>query len=86
MLTAQGGACSLENSGSPEFTGRVVAALARDPKLMERTGKVLVPAALAEELGVADIGSRRPRPLRVLRPPETSLPAQREFLLTCSAC
>lgn len=48
--------------------------------------QVLVAAAVAAELGVADIDGRQPRPVRVLRPPKTSLPAQREFLLTCSAC
>jgi dehydrogenase/reductase SDR family member 1 len=53
----------LSNSESPEFIGRVVAALARDPRLMERTGSVLVAAAIAEELGVADIDGRQPRPL-----------------------
>jgi hypothetical protein len=41
--------------------------------------KVVVAAAVAAELGVTDIGGRRPRPLGVLRPPETSLPAQREL-------
>jgi dehydrogenase/reductase SDR family protein 1 len=53
----------LSNSESPEFIGRVVAALARDPRLMERTGSVLVAAAIAEELGVTDIDGRQPRPL-----------------------
>jgi NAD(P)-dependent dehydrogenase (short-subunit alcohol dehydrogenase family) len=53
----------LSNSESPEFIGRVVAALARDPRLMARTGSVLVAAAIAEELGVTDIDGRQPRPL-----------------------
>jgi len=65
MLAARGGAFSLENSESPQFTGRVVAALARDTKLLERTGKILVAAAVAAELGVTDIDGRRPRPLTV---------------------
>jgi hypothetical protein len=39
----------------------VAAALVRDPELMERTGKVLVAAALAEELGVADIDGSQPK-------------------------
>lgn len=63
MLAAQGGAFSLAKSESPEFTGRVVAALARDANTLERTGKVLVAAAVAAELGLTDIDSRQPRPL-----------------------
>jgi dehydrogenase/reductase SDR family member 1 len=65
LLAAQGGAFSLDNSETPEFTGRVVAALARDPRLMERTGQVLVAAAVAAELGVTDIDGRQPRPLTI---------------------
>jgi NAD(P)-dependent dehydrogenase (short-subunit alcohol dehydrogenase family) len=53
----------LSNSESPEFIGRVIGALARDPRLAERTGSVLVAAAVAEELAVTDIDGRRPRPL-----------------------
>jgi NAD(P)-dependent dehydrogenase (short-subunit alcohol dehydrogenase family) len=53
----------LSNSESPEFIGRVVAALAADPQVSSRTGKVLVAAAVAEEYGVTDIDGRRPRPL-----------------------
>jgi len=53
----------LSNSESPEFTGRVVAALAGDVKIMERTGKVLIGAAVAEEYAVTDIDGRKPRPL-----------------------
>jgi NAD(P)-dependent dehydrogenase (short-subunit alcohol dehydrogenase family) len=39
---------------SPEFTGRVIAALALDPELRERAGTVLRVRDLARELGVAD--------------------------------
>lgn len=53
----------LSNSESPEFTGRVVAALAGDPRIMERTGQVLIGAAVAEEYGISDIDGRKPRPL-----------------------
>jgi dehydrogenase/reductase SDR family member 1 len=55
----------LSNSESPEFIGRVVAALARDPRLHERTGTVLVAAAVALELGVSDVDGRRPAPLSI---------------------
>ena len=55
----------LSNSESPEFIGRVVAALAADPRLKERTGSVLVAAAVARELDVSDIDGRRPVPLSI---------------------
>jgi len=53
----------LSNSESPEFAGHVIAALARDPQLMERSGQALVSAALAMEYGVSDIDGRQPTPL-----------------------
>jgi NAD(P)-dependent dehydrogenase (short-subunit alcohol dehydrogenase family) len=53
----------LSNSESPEFIGRVVAALANDPGLRARSGSVLVAAAVAAELGVTDIDGRQPVPL-----------------------
>lgn len=63
LRAAEAGWLDLSNSESPEFIGRVVAALARDPKLMERTGRVVVAAALAAELGVSDVDGKRPKPL-----------------------
>ncbi len=45
---------------SAEFPGLVIDALARDPKLMERTGKVLIGAEVAVELGVKDIDGNQP--------------------------
>ena len=53
----------LSNSESPEFIGRVIAALAADPRLMERSGQALVAASLALEYGVKDIDGKQPRPL-----------------------
>lgn len=55
----------LSNSESPQFTGRVIAALANDPHLMSRTGKVWVGAALAREYGIQDIDGKQPRPISV---------------------
>lgn len=49
-----------ESAESPEFTGRVIDALARDPDLMSRTGQVWVGAELAAEYGVVDINGRAP--------------------------
>ncbi|SPF56916.1 hypothetical protein SBA4_970022 [Candidatus Sulfopaludibacter sp. SbA4] len=63
MAAAAGGWLDLSNSESPEFIGRVVAALANRPSIMESSGKVLVAAAVAEELGVRDIDGKQPRPL-----------------------
>ena len=53
----------LSNSESPQFIGRAVTALASDSRVMEKSGKVLVAAALAEEYGFDDIDGKRPRPL-----------------------
>jgi NAD(P)-dependent dehydrogenase (short-subunit alcohol dehydrogenase family) len=53
----------LSNSESPEFVGRAVAALARDPDVLRHTGKVLVAAAVASEYGFTDIDGATPRPL-----------------------
>ncbi|HEV8483546.1 MAG TPA: SDR family NAD(P)-dependent oxidoreductase, partial [Blastocatellia bacterium] len=53
----------LSNSESPQFIGRGVVALASDSNVMEKSGKVLVAAALAEEYGFDDIDGKRPRPL-----------------------
>lgn len=53
----------LSNSESPQFIGRAVAALAVDPKIMEKSGKVMVAASLAQEYGFTDIDGKSPRPL-----------------------
>jgi NAD(P)-dependent dehydrogenase (short-subunit alcohol dehydrogenase family) len=53
----------LSNSESPQFIGRAVAALACDPGIMQKSGKILVAAALAQEYGFTDIDGQQPRPL-----------------------
>jgi dehydrogenase/reductase SDR family protein 1 len=53
----------LSNSESPQFIGRAVAALASDPNIMQKSGQVLVAAALALEYGFTDIDGKQPRPL-----------------------
>jgi NAD(P)-dependent dehydrogenase (short-subunit alcohol dehydrogenase family) len=63
MRAAEAGWLDLSNSESPEFIGRVIAALARDPALPERTGTVVIAAAAAIELGVRDTDGRQPVPL-----------------------
>lgn len=59
------GVFDLSNSESPEFVGRAVAALAVDPLLMERSGRVLVAADLGWELGFEDVDGKRPIALTV---------------------
>jgi dehydrogenase/reductase SDR family member 1 len=55
----------MSNSESPQFIGRAIAALAADPKVIDRTGKVLVAAALAQEYDFTDIDGKSPRPLTI---------------------
>ena len=52
----------LPSSESPQFTGRAVAALAADPEIMIKTGKVLTVAELAQEYGFTDIDGKCPQP------------------------
>jgi NAD(P)-dependent dehydrogenase (short-subunit alcohol dehydrogenase family) len=63
MTAAKQGWLDISNSESPEFIGRVITALARDPALLERTGKVAIAAEIAAELGVMDVDGRQPAPL-----------------------
>lgn len=56
---------NLANSESPQFIGRVVAALAADPGLMQKSGQILVAAAVAQEYGIKDIDGQQPCPLTV---------------------
>jgi len=63
LQAAEAGWLDLSNSESPEFTGRVVAALANDSALMTLSGKVLVGAAMANGYGLSDIDGRYPAPL-----------------------
>lgn len=63
MAAAAGGWLDISNSESPEFIGRVIAALSADPNLMQRSGQVLIAAQLAIELGVLDTDGSQPSPL-----------------------
>jgi dehydrogenase/reductase SDR family member 1 len=65
VAAAASGVFDLSNSESPEFIGRVIAALHGDSGLMKRTGRALVAAAIAAELGVTDIDGRSPRALTI---------------------
>jgi NAD(P)-dependent dehydrogenase (short-subunit alcohol dehydrogenase family) len=50
----------MANAVHPEFMGRLVDALLRDPRLAERSGKTFYAAELASELGVTDLDGRQP--------------------------
>jgi len=52
---------------SPEFPGRVIAALATDPGLMQKTGGTFINAELAQDYGVTDIDGRAIPSLRAER-------------------
>lgn len=45
---------------SPQFTGMLVDALYQDPKMMEKSGQVLVGAELAVEYGIRDLNGKQP--------------------------
>jgi dehydrogenase/reductase SDR family protein 1 len=63
VAAAAGGAFDLSNSESPEFIGKVIAGLYGASDLMKHTGRVLVAASIAAEIGVTDIDGRRPKAL-----------------------
>jgi NAD(P)-dependent dehydrogenase (short-subunit alcohol dehydrogenase family) len=52
---------------SIEFPGRVIAALARDPAVMKRSGGTYIAAELALDYGVTDVDGRVPPSLREQR-------------------
>ena len=52
---------------SVEFPGRVIAALAKDPNIMRRSGGTFIATELAREYGVTDIDGNVPPSLRAQR-------------------
>ena len=64
----------LENAESPELIGRVIEALHRDQKRMERSGRVHIVAELAREYGIPEADGRQPTSNRnvLAAPPEPS--------------
>ena len=56
---------AIKDGESPRFTGRAVVALASDPKLLEKTGRVTPVVDLAAEYGFTDVDGRSPGPLNV---------------------
>jgi hypothetical protein len=51
---------------SPEFTGRVIDAIYRDPARMTLSGQVLVGAEAALKYGIADLDGKQPPSYREL--------------------
>jgi NAD(P)-dependent dehydrogenase (short-subunit alcohol dehydrogenase family) len=58
----------LKNSESPEYLGRAVAALARDPRVMRRSGKAFHVGELAREYGFTDTDGRYVPPFIIREP------------------
>lgn len=54
----------LSRAWSPVFNGRLVTALATDPRVIEKTGQALDIAVVANEFGLTDLDGRRPAPLQ----------------------
>jgi NAD(P)-dependent dehydrogenase (short-subunit alcohol dehydrogenase family) len=51
----------LTNSESPQFLGRAVAALASDPNVISKTGRILIAAQLALDYGFTDLDGQQPK-------------------------
>jgi len=64
----------LANAESPDLIGRVIEALHRDEKRMERSGRVLILAELAQEYAISEADGRQPVSNRdvLASPPEPS--------------
>jgi NAD(P)-dependent dehydrogenase (short-subunit alcohol dehydrogenase family) len=60
LKTVAGMASELNSAvgSSIEFPGRVIAALAKDPAIMARSGGTFINAELAQEYGIVDIDGR----------------------------
>lgn len=69
LKTVPGMASQLVSSAgvSVEFPGRVIAALAKDPEVLKRSGGTFIAAELAQEYGVTDVDGKSPPSLRAQR-------------------
>jgi NAD(P)-dependent dehydrogenase (short-subunit alcohol dehydrogenase family) len=62
---------------TPQFNGRIIAALARDPLLMTLSGQTFISAELAQRYGITDVGGRVPPSYReMLGAPRVPHPAK----------
>ena len=55
----------LARTESPRYLGRAVVALAGDPGVLEKSGRVLTVGELAREYGFTDIDGRQPEPFAI---------------------
>ena len=60
----KGDQAALAKTESPAYAGRAVVALAGDPELMEKSGKVLTAGDLAREFSFTDLDGKQPAPFR----------------------
>jgi NAD(P)-dependent dehydrogenase (short-subunit alcohol dehydrogenase family) len=49
-----------EIAETPEFTGRIISSIYRDPRRAEKSGQVLIGAEVAAEYGITDEGGKQP--------------------------
>ena len=80
-------------SETPSYLGRGIAALAADPDIMQKTGRVFSSWRLAEEYGFTDVDGRKPnwgkhfheiKDERVIRVKELMLQSHEDFIKYCS--
>lgn len=65
-IMGSGDLASNFNEGkSVEYSGKAVVALASDPNLIKKTGKILLTADMGTEYGYKDIDGRCPSPIAV---------------------
>lgn len=50
----------MADAETPEFNGRVIAAIHDDPKRDELNGQTLISAEIAERYGITEAGGRKP--------------------------
>ena len=50
---------------SPEYLGRAIAALAADPGVLAKSGRLLTVGDLAREYGFTDVDGRQPEPFHL---------------------
>lgn len=65
--TASSGILNRAIGSSVEFPGRVIAAMARDPDIMKRSGGTFIAAELALDYGVTDVDGKVPPSVRAQR-------------------
>jgi NAD(P)-dependent dehydrogenase (short-subunit alcohol dehydrogenase family) len=64
---AQQAATRPENGSTPEYPGLLIAALAKDPKVLEKSGASWINAELADVYGIKDVNGNKVPSLRALR-------------------